>query len=49
MYHFSVTCSFVGNIFFKHKLFESSIKAKSIAFESLKNVKITEPHFPLWF
>ena len=47
-YHFSVLCSAIGNLFFKHKLNRASLKAKSSALELLnkaKDVDIQSPKY----
>ena len=48
-YHFAVVSSLIGNIFFKKKLFENSIKTKSLAFEMIKVLNTAEMNFPSFF
>jgi hypothetical protein len=45
-YHFAVLASYLGNYFFKFKMFRESVKLKTLALESLKNVDGEPTEFP---
>lgn len=49
MYHFSLVSSLIGNILFKHKLYEHSIRAKSMAFDAMRKIKGNEVIFPSFY
>ena len=48
LYHFSIATSLIGNILFKYKLYEASIKAKLLAFETMKRIREVEMVFPVY-
>lgn len=45
-YHLAVLASSVGNYFFKYKLFKDSVRLKTIALETLKNVEAEPSEYP---
>lgn len=49
LYHFSIVCSLIGNLFVYHKLYDHCLKIKHISHICLKKITEVEMAFPVYF